>query len=148
MLQCGELPKWILDRSSCSGANPHCWLPYCTQPALFHSQKCCCIFLSCSPLELSHSSLGSVSANRWERVWGGRGCQGVPKDHLCGQGMHNPSQAHRNICLPPALHLLQRLRTIAVPAVPSIGLTQNTPGAACGDMFLLSLAILKTENSA
>lgn len=22
---------------------------HCTQPALFHSQKCCCIFLSCSP---------------------------------------------------------------------------------------------------
>lgn len=139
---------WI--ESSCFGASPHCWLPCSalhTACLVSQPEVLLDLFVLLSP-ELSHSSIGSVSANRWEGAWGGRGCQGAPKDHLCGQGMCGASQRHGNICLPPALHLLQRLRTIAVPAVPGTSLTQNTPAAACGDVFLLSLAILKTQNSA
>lgn len=118
---------WI--EISCSGASPHCWLPcYALRTACLVSQPevLLHLFVLLSP-ELSHSSVGSVSANRWEGAWGGRGCQGAPKDHLCGQGMHSPSQGHGNICLPPALHLLQRSRTTAVPAVPGTSLTLHTP---------------------
>lgn len=150
MLQSGELPEWILDRKLLLWSEPSLLAPcYALLTACLVSQPelLLDLFVLLSP-QLSHSGAGSVSANRWEGVWGGRGCQGAPKDHLCGQGMHSPSQGHGNICLPAALHLPQRSRTAAVPAVPGTTLTLNTPEAACGDRLVLSLAILKTENPA